>query len=388
VNNCARVQFEHGQCVCTRLSRPGITLRKTGPKAAVLSETLTYQLTVTNTGTTDVAGVKVTDTLPAGLEPVGGKNPLTWDLGTVPAGQSRSVEYQVTARKTGRLCNRARATGAGGVRAEAQSCVVVGEAAMTLAKTGPRERYANTPATYLITVKNTGKLPLDNVVITDPVPPQTSFVRASNGGQLNGDSVQWSLGTLDPGTSRTVQVTLRARAAGVVRNRATAAADRGLTAAAEAVTNFKGVSALLVEVTDTEDPVEVGAETGYVITVRNQGTVPATNIKVEALIPRELTLLSAKGPVDNKLGKATREGQTLLYEPLRRLAPGAAVTFEVRVRAEKPGDVRFKVDVTADQLKAGGPVHEEESTYIYADVGPLRSQAVRRALFFWTRQRR
>jgi hypothetical protein len=34
----------------------------------------------------------------------------------------------------------------------------------------------------------------------------------------------------------------------------------------------------------------------------------------------------------------------------------------------KPGIVIFKADVSADQLRAGGPVHEEESTTIFADL--------------------
>src|SRR5262249_52255011 len=104
IKNCARVQFEHGQCVATRIIRPGITLRKRGPAQAVLNDTLTYQLLITNTGATDVGVVKVTDLLPDGLEHADGKKLLTWRLGTIPGGQSRTVEYQAVARKTGKLC--------------------------------------------------------------------------------------------------------------------------------------------------------------------------------------------------------------------------------------------------------------------------------------------
>jgi hypothetical protein len=55
------------------------------------------------------------------------------------------------------------------------------------------------------------------------------------------------------------------------------------------------------------------------------------------------------------------------------------VRYEIFVRALRTGDVRFKVEVTADQLKAGGPVHEEESTTIYTDIAPIRSEAFRGA---------
>src|SRR5262245_30832506 len=66
VRNCARVVFEHGQCVRTRLVRPGLNLRKTGPARAFLNDTLTFQLAVTNTGAAELKDVVLTDTLPAG----------------------------------------------------------------------------------------------------------------------------------------------------------------------------------------------------------------------------------------------------------------------------------------------------------------------------------
>ena len=45
VKNCARVQFEHGECVATRVARPALNMHKTGPTQALLSETLDYRLT-------------------------------------------------------------------------------------------------------------------------------------------------------------------------------------------------------------------------------------------------------------------------------------------------------------------------------------------------------
>src|SRR5207237_269889 len=36
VDNCARVQFEHGQCVTTRVTRPQLVVRQAGPTEAAL----------------------------------------------------------------------------------------------------------------------------------------------------------------------------------------------------------------------------------------------------------------------------------------------------------------------------------------------------------------
>jgi uncharacterized repeat protein (TIGR01451 family) len=365
VNLCARVQFEHGQCVCTKIAQPGLQVRKQGPSQAVLNDALSYQLTVTNTGSTELTGVVLTDTLPTGLEHATGKNPLTWEVGTLAPGQSRQVAYQVVATKVGRLCNQATATAAGGLRDQAESCVTVGEAKLGLTKTGLERRYTNTGSAYQIIVSNPGTLPLANVAITDPLPPGTTFVSASSGGQLAGNEVRWTIGPLAPGENRTVDVVLRAQSEGRICNRATATAERGLTAEAEACTEFIGLAALSVEVVHTEDPVEVGAETSYAILVRNRGTTPVNEVRIVALVPEQMQVIRATGPSDNR-----KDGPKLVFEPLT-LPPKGEARYVVYVKALAPGDVRFKVDLMAQELTAG-PVHEEESTTIYTDVPATR----------------
>jgi uncharacterized repeat protein (TIGR01451 family) len=361
VKDCARVQFEHGQCVCTKIARPSIALRKCGPTQAVINETLAFQLTVSNTGPVKVTNVTITDYLPDGLEHASGKKQMFWEIGTLAPGQCRTVEYQAVARKPGRWCNKAVASAAGGLSESAENCLVVAEARLTLSKTGPAQRYVNLPATYQITVTNAGTLPLANVMLVDPVPPRMTFVSATHGGQLAGSEVRWLVGELPPGQSRTVDVALRATDAGRVCNRATATAERGLSAQAEACTEFVGVSALLLELVDTVDPVEVGNETSYVILVRNQGTTPATGVRVDVQVPDALAVIRVTGPADHR-----KEGQRIEYFPLT-IPPQETLRYTVYAKALRPGDVRCKVELRSDQLTRGA-VYEEESTTIYADI--------------------
>jgi uncharacterized repeat protein (TIGR01451 family) len=367
IKNCARVQFEHGQCVTTRITRPAISLRKSGPERAVLRGVLTYRLEVTNTGSAPVTDLMLTDTLPKGLEHSSGKNTLTWDLGTLEPGHSQSVEYQVTATSAGRLCNRSVATAAGGLREQAESCVTVGEPGLSLSAAGPAHRYVNQATSYQLTVSNPGTVPVAQVAISNPLPDNTQFVSASGGGRLVDNQVQWALGTLEPGSKRTVDLVLRARSPGRICDQALASAEGGLTARAEACTEFAGVSGLVLEVVDIDDPLAVGAETAYVISLRNQGTAQATRVQIVATAPPQLAVTRAVGPADNHM-----EGQKVIFDPFT-LAAGAEVRFHVHVKALEPGDVRFKVDLTADQLTAG-PVHEEESTTLYRDLPLKRPQ--------------
>jgi uncharacterized repeat protein (TIGR01451 family) len=359
VTNCARVQFEHGECVTTKVAHPKLSVEKNGPTQAVLADTLNYRLTFTNTGGVELTNLLVADILPPGLEHSSRKDRLSWIIGTLAPGQSQTVEYQVVARRVGLLCNKIIATAAGGLREEKESCVTVGERKLDLVLTGPERRYVNLPATYQLTVRNPGTLPLTQVVIHNPLPAQTTFVGASGGGQLVGGQVQWVIGTLPPAESRTVEVRLRALTPGRICNQATASTNGGLMKQAEVCTDFTGASALTLEVEHTTDPVEVGQETSYNITVRNTGTDPVTRVQIVATVPEQMAVVRAAGASDNR-----KEGPKITYDPLTLPAGGQAL-FRIDVKAERPGDVRFKVELTADQLTAG-PVLQEESTTIFA----------------------
>jgi uncharacterized repeat protein (TIGR01451 family) len=361
VKNCARVQFEHGQCVATKIARPVLRIQKEGPTQAHLNDRLNYKITVTNPGNADLMNVQLTDVLPKGLRPESGKERLSWFVARLPPGQSRTIEYQLLAKEVGKQRNKVSATAEGGLRDEKESSVTIGEAKLDLNMTGPKRRYLNTPASYQITASNPGTAPVTNLTITDPLPEKTMFVRASEGGQLVGDQVQWSLGALGPGESRTVEVALRAQAVASITHQVTAQADRGLLKQAEVNTDFVGEPALSLEVEDSDDPVAVGGATTYNITVRNPGTKPVTKVQIVALVPAQMTVTRAAGAADHR-----KDGQKITYEPLTLQAGGEA-RYQIEVKANQVGDVRFKVELTADQLTAG-PVVQEESTTIYATL--------------------
>jgi uncharacterized repeat protein (TIGR01451 family) len=369
LRSCARVQFEHGECVTTKIAKPALRLQKDGPKQAVLYDALSYKLTVTNAGNADATNVTLTDVLPVGLEHSSHKDRLNWIIGTLPPGQSRSVEYQVIAKTPGKLCNKVIAT-AGTLREEMESCVTVGEAKLELGMTGPARRYVNTPAGYQITVSNPGTVTLEHVVVAESLPESATFVSASAGGQQTEKGIQWSLDSLPPGASKSVEFVLRARAEGRICNRATATADRGLSTHREFCTDFYGEPALSLHVEDSEDPVEVGATTEYNIAVRNQGTSPTTHVRILATAPVQEDIVQASGPSNN-----LREARRVIFEPLT-LPAGGEARYRVTVKAQQPGEVRFKVELTADQLIAG-PVLQEESTTIYAVLPSSRRKIAR-----------
>jgi uncharacterized repeat protein (TIGR01451 family) len=369
VRSCARVQFEHGECVVTRVNRPGLDLRKSAPREAPLYDPITFRLEVRNTGRARARGVKVTDTLPEGLEFLNskpatrGENPLTWDLGELAPGASRVIEYTAVGKKTGSYTNRALVEAGGGLRREARATVRVGESKLAVSMSGPATRWVGRPATYLITVRNTGTMSATNVQVSDELPADIAFVRASGGGRLGtarpgegGADVRWALGTLAPGAKRTVELVVRARRAGTFRNVANVTADRGLSEQARAETKFEPPAGLGVEVDKGGDPVEVGREVTYTVRLLNGGKAAQTKVGLTLTLPEGMKVVAQKGPTAGR-----EEGRKVTFEPLERLAPGAESTYTVRVRAERAGEGKLVVEATPD---SAGAVKVEEAVAV------------------------
>jgi uncharacterized repeat protein (TIGR01451 family) len=364
IQNCARVQFEHGECVTTRIHRPALSLEKKGPTQALVNDTLSYKLTLTNSGEGELNNVLVTDILPAGLEHATGRKRLSWIVGNLAPGQAQQVEYQVVARTAGKLCNKVIATAAGEFRKEMESCVTVGEGRLEVSMTGPRKSYVNSPATFQINVSNSGTAPLTNVVVTDPLPVGTTLVHASVGGTIEANQLQWNLGTLAAGAGTVLELVVRPTQAGLLCNDAVAVADRGHSKRADACTDVAGLPALSLAVQDLQDPIEVGASTAYAVTVGNPGSVAATHVRIAVTLPQQLELSQATGPAQHR-----QFGQRVFFDPVT-VAPGAEARYRVEVKARRAGDARFRVELTADQLTSGA-VQQEESTTIFSSLSSL-----------------
>jgi uncharacterized repeat protein (TIGR01451 family) len=377
VSSCARVAFEHGQCVTTRVGgpappvQPGLTIRKTAQRNQVLLyDAVLFRIEVTNSGSAPLDDVVVTDVLPRELRyetatPAPATAPeqrslLRWNLGTVPPGEKRVIDYRALALQEGIFSNRAVVTAAGGLRQEASSSITVGKEKLSLALVGPEKNYANLPANYELTVSNPGTTSVTNVAVAATLPPGIRFIAASDAGQFMEGEVRWRPGNLVPGGKKTFKLELGAAMAGEFVIKGTAKGERDLTAFAEMKTLFQGVAGLTASLTDT-DPIEVGQEAPYILTIRNTGTEAVNDLKVTATVPAQMRATDAQGP-----SKAALQGDKVSFESIV-LKPGEEKRYLIYVKALKVGDVRFRVEISAKELTAG-PLLKEESTTIFQET--------------------
>jgi uncharacterized repeat protein (TIGR01451 family) len=234
--------------------------------------------------------------------------------------------------------------------------------ALTVDVNGPQRRYLERPATYEVSVENPGTAPAHDVQIITKLPKGLQFVRANNLGEYDAasHSVYWSLAELPEGERGTVELVAMPIETGQQTLAVESRAGDGLSDQAEQQIVVDGLAAIMFELHDLEDPIEVGGETGYEIRVVNQGTKAATNVQVAVQMPPGLRLVSAEGETQH-----IEQQGAIVFEPIAQLAPKADSVYRVRVQGTQSGDQRVTVEVDTDDL--GQPIRREESTRVFGD---------------------
>lgn len=236
------------------------------------------------------------------------------------------------------------------------AAAATGQPMLEVRKTCPQLRFLGREATFEITVTNRGTGPANNVVVTDTIQGGIEFRAADNSGTREGNNIVWRVGTLGAGETRTLKSTFLCNQIGTIRN--TARATYCVELVDSCQMEVKGIPAILLECVDSPDPVEIGTNTTYTITVTNQGSAVDSNIVIACTLPNEEEYVNATGPT-----APTNQGKSITFAPVPTLAPSANVVFKVTVKGTAAGDVRFRVQMKSDQIDE--PVMETEATRIY-----------------------
>lgn len=363
-------QIEHSTAIThtarnsaiVKVVEPTLELAKIAPAEALLCEPIQVDFVVTNTGTGAAQNVQIVDTLPAGLQTTDGKGKVVLDAGTLAAGESRRFSVKLRATKTGTYVNKAVATSGAGLKAESEPTLTnIRQPVLTLAKNGPKRQYLGRSISYELTVTNKGDGPAQNTVIEDIIPPGVTSIEATAGAQFSGSKLVWELGTLEPNTSKTVQVSYTPSREGELMATATATAYCAEPVSDSSRTVITGIAASRLEVVDLEDPVEVGTNNTYVITVTNEGTAADNNVRITVVLDDKLQYVTSAGATAGSV-----MGRTVTFTPLRSLEPKNKATWRVVVRGATGGDARLKVTMQTDQLAL--PEEQIVATRIYQQM--------------------
>jgi uncharacterized repeat protein (TIGR01451 family) len=361
VGSVATVSYSAQASAKSRCTMPQLAIRMTAPSEVMIGAEQRVKIELRNPGTGDATGVMLFENVPQNVKHAAGPT-LEFEIGTLRAGETRELELVLTAEKAGKVVNILSAKADGNLQVQQQVEFEVIAPALTVAVNGPERRYLERPATYEVSVENPGTATAHDVQLVTKLPKGMQFVRANNMGEYDAatHAVYWSLAELPQGETGTVEVVAMPIEIGPQTLQVEGRAQQGLTDQAQQQIQIEGIAAIMFEVRDLEDPIEVGGETGYEIRVVNQGTKAATNLRVSINLPPGMQVVSAEGETQHKA-----QAGGIAFEPLAQLAPKADTVFRVKVQGVQPGDQRVTVEVNTDDL--GQPIRREESTRVFGD---------------------
>jgi uncharacterized repeat protein (TIGR01451 family) len=272
---------------------------------------------------------------------------LIWKLGTLAAGESRTIRLTLRPKPDAKE-----------VRNLAYVSYEHGQAVTTrlrppvlqLTKAAPQQAVRDEPLLVRIRLRNAGSVAVENIRLVENVPVSAEVEPITAGGKRvtappSSPPAQqwvWEIPRLLPGQSQIIEYRLTPRESRDVLTLTHVSAAGGIQEKAEAHTAVL-VPGLSVQVTGPPGnaPVPPGASAKVEILVRNTGTLPALQVRVRGSIPP-----------DCKPTRKTEGGQWLsdaLVWIIPRLEPGEARTFRYELKAATTG--RRLLTVTATDAR-------------------------------------
>ena len=355
-----------------------LAITKTGTASVIAGQNATYTLTVTNKGPLAATNVQVLDLIPAGTTVVSitANNPDDTNESCSLGGACYLGKLNVNSIATITLVLK--------VNPDYQASTVVNKAAVfgDQAELTPADNQASATTnvtksanlsivkvdmtdpviagevlTYQIKVSNAGPSEAENVVVTDNVPANTTFVGASPECSLGGSTVTCQLGTVAAGATENVFISVRVNQntpnGTTITNTATVgsttpdpnSANNSSTATTTANQSALNPTDLSIDKTDTPDPVIAGQNLTYALTVTNNGPAPATSVMVVDALPSGVSFISASA----SNGGVCNSGITC---SLGTLTPGQVVIITIVV---KVSDLQFGSLVNYARVSASNP---------------------------------
>ena len=188
------------------------------------------------------------------------------------------------------IINEVTLTTPSGISLGAQAKSYLGAPALVLAKQATVEAGPGEVIQYVLTVENTGTTPLNEVIVTDPIPAHVAFPANLNpSGDIRAEAVVWNLGTLNPGQQ--VILTWEGQVDPFINpdlsqiiNKATVSANGGdIVDQAQAQTNLRPQQLQLQK----SAPYHIwpGQQVVYTVTVINPGSSTLYDLTVRDPVP-------------------------------------------------------------------------------------------------------
>jgi len=205
----------------------GIRVRKSGPAEAYVFKPEVFQITIENTGDTDLKNVRITDILPKGASVANNGrgrvsgNAIGWMIPNLPAGSSQLIRTEIAATRKGESTNTVKLLTENGLEAsDSVTTKWLAVPGVTVSITDSKDPIrVGEPTTYTIQVRNQGDFePVSGTVtVTFSKGIKPTSVAGDAQGTISGQTVTFPRTTLEPGKDTNLSITAEGATIGAGR---------------------------------------------------------------------------------------------------------------------------------------------------------------------------
>ena len=338
----------------------------TGPVA--LNDSVDYTLTVDNLGSSPQTNVVLTDTMPAGMTYVSSScddttsgsfsaPDVTFNLQDMLPGATTVCTVTATVGDYGTHVNNASVTSDADEDAlnndDSSSVTGPAEVDLSIVKTSDAAGQLATNATlvYTLTVTNTdGTDTANNVVVTDVLPAQATYVSNDCGAGEAAGTLTWNLGALAAGANAACNVTTTVTGFGTFDNTADVVGDEDdsdmlnntSTVSVDGPVAVSGVDVAITKTSDALAALAANDPVVYTLAISNlDATNTANNVVVSDILPTGVAYVS------NTCGASVAGGSVTWNAG--SLAPGANASCDISATMAGFGFINNTATVTSDE---------------------------------------
>ncbi len=328
-----------------------LKIEVTSKRQRPLGETVTFDVVVTNESEQVLKDVVINVDFDRELVfPGHAEKQLQKYVGEMLPGQSQEMRLTLVSNQLGQHACRFEVTTDGLDSVKRAMHVTYVEPKLRLQLIGPGRRTVGSRAEFTIKIANMSEQAIDDLKVTLNHDAALSPREATGGYQQEATALRWTLGRIAPGEGVQVQAEFDCRQ--LAENACITAAARSESLSAEEVETCVTVVAvpglLDLRISDRTDPVRIGEEAEYEVTVQNLGLQAISEVQLDLQTSEHLKLSTFDATLADKsisLTKADRNGQLTLVLPTS-LPTDAILRLIIRAKALKPGDAELRVVAT------------------------------------------
>jgi uncharacterized repeat protein (TIGR01451 family) len=362
LGSVAQVTFTSKATTRTLVTEPKLTITQTTPPVVMINDEINVQIRIENAGTGAAEEVTIeTDIGEQVAHPAGSE--LRYEVGRLEPGDHQDLTLTLSAKQAGKIQQRLVVQGLGTSVVEDVAEFEIIAPKLDMTTTGPSLRYLDRKAIHKIDLDNRGTADATNVALVAALSPGLKFISADRNGTYDArtHAVYWSLESMPKGKGDTVRLTTVPTQIGEASIDYRLQADLIAETVDRQKMEVRELAELFFEIDDEVDPIEIGSETIYRVTVTNQGSKEATNVKMRMIFPPGIQVTEdVQSPVDYQ-----QQADTLVFKTLDRIAPDQKIQIIVRAEGKRAGDQRVAFELSSDERPDW--VRKEESTRVYSD---------------------